>query len=176
MTEDLRYPVGKFHHEGDITAAHREAWMRDIEQLPDKLAAAIQGLSPEQLNTPYRDGGWTVRQVVHHLADSHMNAFIRMKLALTEERPTIKPYEEGDWAALPDSVSAEPQLSLDLLKGLHARWILLLQSMSDADFAKTFFHPGSQQVQRLDRTLGLYAWHSRHHVAHITSLRERMGW
>jgi hypothetical protein len=176
MTEDLRYPVGKFHHEGDITAEQREVWIRDIEQLPEKLAAAIAGLTPEQLDTPYREGGWTVRQVVHHLADSHMNSFIRFKLALTEDHPTIKPYEEGDWAKLEDSVSVSPEVSLDLLRGLHTRWAVLLRSMTDFDFARTFLHPGYQQVHRLDRALGLYGWHSRHHVGHITSLRERMGW
>lgn len=176
MTTDLRYPIGKFRHEGEITAAQREEWIRHIEELPEKLAAALHGLSEEQLDTPYRDGGWTVRQVAHHLADSHMNSLMRFKLALTEPEPTIKPYDENAWAKLKDSRNGPVAPALEMVRGLHARWVTLLRSMTEADFAKTFYHPEIGKTIRLDRTLGLYAWHSRHHVAHITSLRERMGW
>jgi uncharacterized damage-inducible protein DinB len=176
MTNDLRYPVGKFVYEGEITPAQREEWIRDIEQAPVQLAASLRGLTQEQLDTPYREGGWTVRQVAHHLADSHMNSIIRFKLALTESEPAIKPYDENAWAQLEDTRHAPVELALDLVSGLHVRWVMLLRSMSDADFAKTFYHPESKRVSRLDRTLGTYAWHGRHHVAHITALRERMGW
>ncbi|MDB4867678.1 MAG: putative metal-dependent hydrolase [Cohnella sp.] len=176
MTNDLRYPIGKFQHTGDINPEQREAWICDIEQLPENLAAALAGLTPEQLGTPYREGGWTVLQVAHHLADSHMNSFIRFKLALTEERPTIKPYEEGEWAKLQDTFAVSAEVSLNLLRALHMRWAVLLRSMTDDDFARTWFHPATQQVSRLDHALGLYAWHSRHHVRHITSLRERKAW
>ncbi|MBW5448106.1 bacillithiol transferase BstA [Cohnella sp. CFH 77786] len=176
MTIDLRYPVGKFSHEGEITPSQREEWIREIEQLPERLAAAVSGLSQDQLDTPYRDGGWTVRQVAHHVADSHMNSIMRFKLALTESEPAIKPYDENAWAQLEDTRQAPIEHALDSVRSLHARWVLLLRSMSDADFAKTFYHPENKRVSRLDRTLGLYAWHGRHHVAHITGLRERMGW
>jgi uncharacterized damage-inducible protein DinB len=176
MTAGLRYPIGKFRLEGEITGAQRESWIRHIGELPEKLAAALQGLSEEQLDTPYRDGGWTVRQVAHHLADSHMNSLMRFKLALTEPEPTIKPYDENAWARLEDSRSGPVETALTMLRGLHARWVTLLRSMTEADFAKTFIHPDTGKSNRLDRTLGLYAWHGRHHVAHITSLRERMGW
>lgn len=176
MTEDLRYPIGKFVHEGDIDSARREAWIRDVEQLPGLLAAALAGLSEEQLDTPYREGGWTVRQVAHHLADSHMVCVFRFKLALTEAEPTIQTYEEDAWARLADSSSAPVSLALEQVRGLHARWALLLRSMTEADFARTYRYPNASRPSRLDRTLGLYAWHGRHHTAHITALRERMGW
>src|SRR5271169_2821173 len=173
--EDLRYPIGKFSHDPESTAPKRAAWMRDIAELPVHVRNAVAGLSPAQLDTPYRDGGWTVRQVVHHLADSHMNAFIRFKLALTEDGPQIKPYDQDAWAATADSVSADIALSLTLLEGMHGRWAALLSSLAPADFARTFQHPESG-LQTLDRTLQTYAWHCRHHVAHITGLRERSGW
>lgn len=176
MTQDLRYPVGKFAHAGEVDGEQRESWIHEVEQLPAKLAEALGGLTEEQLDTPYREGGWTLRQVAHHLADSHMNSLIRFKLALTEIEPTIKPYEENDWAQLADSREAPVDLALTLVEALHARWTILLRSMSDADFAKTFYHPGNQKTARLDQTLGLYAWHGRHHVAHIAALRERKGW
>lgn len=176
MTQDSRYPIGKFAQAGDITPEQREAWIRDIEQAPEQLAAALQGLSDEQLDTPYREGGWTVRQVAHHIVDSHMNSIIRFKLALTEPEPTIKPYDENAWAQLADTRDAPVDLAVAQLRGLHVRWAMLLRSMNEADFAKTFFHPANNSVSRLDRTLGIYAWHGRHHVAHITALRERMGW
>lgn len=174
MTEDLRYPIGKFVHDREPTPQKRTAWTKDIAELPANLRAAVAGLSPAQLDTPYREGGWTVRQVVHHLADSHMNAFIRFKLALTESTPQIKPYDEKAWAALPDA-AIDIQSSLALLEGLHARWVALLSSLDPEQLERPFLHPESG-VQKLDRTFQTYAWHSRHHVAHIQRLRERSGW
>ena len=139
------------------------------------MRAAVAGLTPEQLDTPYRPGGWTVRQVVHHVPDSHINSYVRFKLALTEEEPTIKPYDEARWAKLADTATTPVEVSLTLLDSLHSRWVPLLQSLTEADFARQFRHPELGMV-RLDRNLALYAWHGKHHVAHITSLRERMGW
>lgn len=176
MTQDLRYPIGKFVQEGDIAPEQREAWIEDVERLPEQLAAALEGLSEEQLDTPYREGGWTVRQVAHHLMDSHMNCLMRFKLALTEEEPVIKTYDEDAWAQLADSSRAPVSLAIEQVSGLHARWAMLLRAMSDADFARTYRYPEASRSSRLDRTLGLYAWHGRHHIAHITALRERMGW
>ncbi|WP_325050427.1 YfiT family bacillithiol transferase [Cohnella endophytica] len=173
---DLKYPIGRFKHEGPITSEQRERWIDEIESLPTMLLKALADLSDEQLDTPYRPDGWTVRQVVHHIGDSHLNSFARFKLALTEEQPAIKPYYEERWAILPDASDAPVQLSTSLISGLHARWAYFLRAMTETDYAKTFFHPSSQRISRLDETLGLYAWHGRHHVAHITSLRERMGW
>lgn len=173
--EALRFPIGRFEWSGDITAAQRLQWIEDIEAAPAQLRAAVEGLKEEQLNEPYRPGGWTVRQVVHHLADSHMNSLIRFKLALTEEQPTIKPYDEAAWAELSDSKEAPIALSLALLEQLHARWGLLLRSVSEEQWERAFVHPDSGVV-RLDVNLGTYSWHGRHHIAHITGLRERMGW
>jgi hypothetical protein len=176
MAIDLRFPIGPFIHEGEITEEQRQDWILDIAHLPEQLKAAIQELNEEQLDTPYRPDGWTVRQVVHHLADSHLNSFARFKLALTEDQPTIKPYYEERWALLTDTIYAPIELSLTLLTGLHGRWTSLLQSLSNEDFARTFYHPGSMKVYHLDETLGTYSWHGRHHIAHITSLRERNNW
>ncbi|MFC5700099.1 YfiT family bacillithiol transferase [Cohnella faecalis] len=176
MSTDMRFPIGPFLHEGAIDSTQRDAWISDIEELPEKLATALIGLNDDQLDTPYRDGGWTVRQVAHHLADSHMNSFIRFKLALTEEHPSIKPYFEEKWALLEDTVKAPLALSLELLRGLHGRWALLLRSLTEDDFSRTFFHPGSQTIVPLSEALGTYSWHGKHHVAHITKLREKMGW
>ncbi|HEU0050111.1 MAG TPA: putative metal-dependent hydrolase [Nitrososphaera sp.] len=172
---DLRYPVGKFQYETLNTDSQRQDLISQIESLPENIRKAIKGLSPEQLETPYRPDGWMVRQVVHHTADSHMNAFIRFKLALTEEDPTIKPYEETRWAELEDGRNAPIELSVTMLDSLHARWIILLKSLKETDYSRTFKHP-EMGPMNLDKTLSLYAWHGRHHVAHITSLRERMGW
>ncbi len=172
---ELRYPIGKFNYEGELTQDARRRAMDDIEAAPARLRAAAEGLSPEQLDTPYRPGGWTVRQVVHHLADSHLNAYTRFKLALTEEEPTVKPYDETRWAELSDARTAPVEISFALLESLHRRWVLLLRSLAPADFARRFRHP-ELGVVSLDKNLALYAWHARHHVAHITSLRERMGW
>jgi hypothetical protein len=175
-TEDLRYPVGRFRYPESITEEQRQQWIEDIAGAPDALRQAVQGLTEEQLNTPYRAGGWTVRQVVHHLPDSHVNAYVRYKLALTEEEPTIKPYEEARWAELPDSSLVPVDVSLTLLEALHARWVGLLRNMSGDDFQRTYFHPEQQRLFKLQDVLALYAWHGRHHVAHITSLRQREGW
>ncbi len=159
----------------DLTPEKRAACIRDIAELPARLCAALAGLAAAQLDTPYREGGWTVRQVVHHLADSHMNAFIRFKLALTESNPGIKAYDQEAWAGTADARSAEPGQSLAIVEGLHGRWVALLASMSGSDFGRTFMHP-ERGAMTLDHTLQMYAWHSRHHVAHITGLRQRAGW
>ena len=149
--------------------------IQEIADTPANLRASVAGLSAEQLDTPYRPGGWTVRQVVHHVPDSHMNSYVRFRLALTEDEPTIKPYDESRWAELADSRTARIETSLALLESLHERWVLLLRSLSPADFRRQFRHP-ELGVVSLEKNLALYAWHGRHHVAHITSLRERMGW
>ena len=172
---DLRYPIGPFKFEGSVTEDQRERFIDQIEGTPAKLRAAVEGLSPEQLDTPYRPGGWTVRQLVHHLPDSHLNSYTRFKLALTEDEPTIKPYYEDRWAELDDARNAPIEISLALLGSLHQRWVLLLRSLAPQDFARTFRHP-ELGVVSLDKNVSLYAWHGRHHVAHITSLRERMEW
>jgi uncharacterized damage-inducible protein DinB len=172
---DPRYPIGKFLPPDTIDTELRTAHVAAIAAAPGELRAAVSGLSPRQLDTPYRDGGWTVRQVVHHLADSHLNAYVRFKLALTEEEPTIKPYAEGLWAELPEARVADVALSFDLLAALHARWVMAIRVLPAPAFARTFRHP-ERGVMSIDRLLALYAWHGRHHVAHITSLRERMGW
>jgi uncharacterized damage-inducible protein DinB len=172
---DLRYPVGKFEWSGAGSDAERKKFIEQIEDAPATLRAAVAGLAEAQLDSPYRDGGWTVRQVVHHLADSHLNAFSRFKLVLTEDEPTIKTYEQQLWAETPDAKTAPVELSLTLLDSLHRRWVLLLESLGAVDFARSMKHPELGTVT-LDRYLALYAWHGRHHVAHITSLRERMGW
>jgi hypothetical protein len=174
MEADLRYPVGRPERPDHLTEEQRREFIRAIEETPAKLRAAVAGLSQQQLDTPYRPGGWTVRQVVHHLPDSHMNSYVRFKLALTENEPTIKTYEEADWAKLPDSQGPiEP--SLTLLESLHQRWVGLLKSLGPADWGKKFNHPESGP-NTLDKALAIYGWHGRHHVAHITSLRERNGW
>ncbi len=175
-TPDLRYPIGKFKWEGQTTdEQRRRRFIEDIEAAPARVRDAVKGLSDQQLDTPYRPGGWTVRQVVHHVPDSHMNAYIRFKLALTEENPTIKPYEEARWAELTDGRIAPVEISLMLLDSLHHRWVLLLRSLTLAEWLRTFKHPELGPMT-LDKTVALYAWHGRHHVAHITALRERMGW
>jgi len=171
---DLRYPVGRFVLPDSTTSEERRAWIQELARAPRDLRAAVSGLSEEQLDTPYRPGGWTVRRVVHHVPESHMNAFIRFKLALTEDQPTIKPYDEARWAMLADNALPVTP-SLDLLEALHLRWVHLLESMSDADFQRRFLHPESGPW-RLDQYLSQYAWHGRHHIAHITELRARMGW
>jgi len=172
---DLRYPVGKFKLDGDITEAGRRDLIESIARAPAKLRAAVEGLSPEQLDTPYRPDGWTVRQVVHHLPDSHLNAYIRFRLALTEDEPAIKTYEQERWAELEDARTAPVDLSLALLESLHRRWVLLLRALPPAAFARTFRHP-ELGVVTLDQQLRMYEWHGRHHVAHITSLKQSMGW
>ncbi|UOY91943.1 bacillithiol transferase BstA [Ectobacillus sp. JY-23] len=172
---DLRYPLGKFEAPELFNDKLRKTWIHDIRKAPTAVKRAIEGLSDNKLDTPYRTEGWTIRQVIHHMADSHMNSFIRFKLALTEDNPTIKPYHEDQWALLPDTNTAPVSLSLSLLEGLHKRWVILLESLTDEDFKRTFYHPDLGEVT-LDTALALYAWHSKHHTAHITSLRLRMGW
>ena len=172
---DPRYPIGKFSYTGPLTAEQKRRFLDEIEQTPTKLRAALQGLSDPQLDTPYRDGGWTVRQVAHHVVDSHMNSYIRFKLALTEHDPTIKPYLEDRWAELPEAKRAPVEVSLALLDSLHRRWMLMLRNLTEADWQRTFRHP-EMGPMTLEKTLALYAWHGRHHVAHVTSLRDKMGW
>ena len=175
-TADLRYPVGKFVRPDVLTPAQRAAAIDVIAECPAKMSAAVKGLNEAQLDTPYRDGGWTVRQVVHHVPDSHMNAYTRFKLALTEDVPTIKPYDEAKWAELVDGKGPLVAESLALLQALHARWTQLLRSMQPADFARQLNHPEWSKPMPLDAMLALYEWHSRHHVAHVTELRKRKGW
>ncbi len=172
---DLRFPLGTWDSSTKATAAKRREWIQKLAELPGELRAAVEGLSAEQIETPYRPGGWTVRQVVHHLPDSHMNGYVRFRLAVTENEPTIKPYDEKLWAELDDAQSAPIDLSLALLTALHQRWVLLLESLSESDFSRKLKHPEIGTVT-LGSYLGAYAWHGRHHVAHITSLRERMKW
>src|SRR5689334_911205 len=172
---DLQYPVGRFVWPETVSPQDRRRYIDEIEQAPRNLRAAVAGLSEQQLDTPYRPGGWTVRQVVHHVADSHMNSYVRFRLALTEQEPTIKPYDQSLWAELADARTAPVEPSVALLESLHRRWVLLLRSLSPADFGRQFHHL-ELGVLSLDKNLALYAWHGRHHVAHITSLRERMGW
>lgn len=172
---DPRYPVGKFEQRDALTSDERAALIAHIAETPARMRKAVAGLTDAQLDTPYREGGWTVRQVAHHVPDSHLNAYTRFKLALTEEQPTIKPYDEAAWAQLPDSRDTPMETSLTLLDSLHDRWIRLLRAMSGDDFRRTLFHPANG-VMSLDAMVTMYAWHGRHHVAHITSLRERMGW
>ena len=172
--EDLRYPVGHFTSPVGNNAEARAESIETLRLLPQRLRAAVAGLDDVQLDTPYREGGWTVRQVVHHVADSHANAYIRFKLALTEDWPTIKPYDEAAWARLPDS-RLPIDGSLVFIDSLHARWVALLQSMSEEDFQRGYNHP-EMGPQNLAAALALYEWHSRHHVAHINNLRQRMAW
>jgi len=172
---DPRYPIGKFSYDGSLTSEQKMQFIAQIEETPARLRAAVGGLSDKQLDTPYRDGGWTVRQVVHHVPDSHMNAYIRFKLALTEDSPAIKPYMEDRWAELRESKQAPVEISLSLLDSLHQRWVMVLRNLSDTDLQRAFLHPELGTVS-LEKNLALYAWHGRHHVAHITKLREKMGW
>jgi uncharacterized damage-inducible protein DinB len=174
LVDDLRYPIGPFKACAQSTPEDRIAHITALQQLPDRLSEAVDGLDDDQVDTPYREGGWTVRQLVHHIADSHLNSYVRFKLALTEDEPTIKPYDEVAWATLPDS-QMPIDVSLTLIWALHGRWVALLESMTEKEFHKKYVHP-ERGVQDLATALALYGWHSRHHTAHITSLRERMGW
>jgi len=173
--ESLQYPIGKFQFEAAPGTEQLGRWIDQIAETPAQLRAAVAGLSPEQLDTPYRPGGWTLRQVVHHVPDSHMNSYVRFRLALTEQEPTIRPYDEHAWSGLMDARTAPAEISLALLESLHARWVLLLRSLTPADWKRAFRHP-ELGVVTLEQNADLYAWHGRHHVAHITSLRNRMGW
>ena len=172
---DARYPIGKFSFDGTLTQEQKAKFLDDIEQTPARLEASVRGLSDKQLDTPYRAGGWTVRQVVHHVPDSHLNSYMRFKLALTEDEPMIRPYMEDRWAELPEAKTAPIGLSLELLSSLHKRWMLMLRALQPADWKRTFRHP-EIGLMTLEKNLALYAWHGKHHVAHVTGLRERMGW
>lgn len=174
--EDRRYPIGPFKAPAEFSPAVRGEWIAQVDEAPARLREAVRRLSPDQLQTPYRDGGWTIAQVVHHLPDSHMNAYIRFRLALTESEPTIKSYDEGAWADLHDAVSSDIESSIVLLEGLHQRWVGLLRRMTPEQWSRAFVHPEGGRRVTLERNLGIYAWHGRHHVAHITRLRQRMGW
>jgi hypothetical protein len=173
--EALRFPIGRFDPRAPIDPADRPNVIDSIAGAPARMRAAVAGLTDAQLNTPYRDGGWTVRQVVHHVPDSHLNAYIRFKWTLTEDVPLIKTYEQSEWAELPDSRDTPIATSLDLLEALHTRWDKLMRAMTDADFAKKLRHPEWGEID-LDVMARLYAWHGRHHVAHVVNLRERKGW
>lgn len=173
-TVDLSHPLGRFDRHAARTADSRRAAIEDIAALPARMRDAVTGLADAQLDTPYRPGGWTVRQLVHHVADSHMNGFIRTKLALTEQNPTIKPYDQDAWARLADA-RLPIAVSLSILDAVHERWTAVCRSVADADFARTFVHPEMGQLT-LDSQIHLYGWHSRHHVAHVTGLRQRKGW
>jgi uncharacterized damage-inducible protein DinB len=173
--EDLRFPVGKFHYDGSPSPQQKQVFLEEIAQTPSKLRDAVAGLADAQLDTPYRPGGWTVRQVVHHVPDSHLNSYTRFKLALTEDEPTIKTYAEDRWAELADSKATPIEVSLTLLDSLHDRWVRLLRALSPEEWKRTFRHPELGPMT-LEKTLALYAWHGRHHVAHITELRKRMSW
>jgi hypothetical protein len=172
---DLRYPIGEFKFEATLTDEQRQSCIDIIEQTPARMPAAVAALNEEQLDTPYRPEGWTVRQVVHHVPESHLNSYIRFKLAITEDQPTIKPYFEDRWAQLDDAREAPIALSLDLLDALHGRWVWFLRSLEPQHYQRTFRHP-ELGIVSVDKNLALYAWHGQHHVAHITSLRQRMGW
>ncbi|GAB3225384.1 bacillithiol transferase BstA [Hymenobacter seoulensis] len=174
---NLRYPIGQaVLPDEPLDRGTRTAYMAQIATLPDQVRATVAGLTPAQLDTPYRPGGWSVRQVLHHLPDSHMNSYIRFKLALTEDNPTVRPYEEQAWAELLDTEATPVAVSLALLEALHIRWVKLLRNLTDAQWARTFYHPGTQRKFTLDQALVLYAWHGRHHLAHITELRRREQW
>ncbi len=173
--DQLRYPIGRFSRPVQLGPTEIRHAIATVAALPENLRAAVSELSPQQLETPYREGGWTLRQTVHHIADSHLNAYARFRLALTEDWPVITPYKDALWAELPDARTAPVDLSLELLDGLHRRWTLLLEAMTEADWQRGYDHPESGR-QTLPQVLALYEWHSRHHLAHITRLRERMGW
>lgn len=174
--ETLRYPVGKFVFPDKVSAQEVAAMIKTYEELPVLLRKAVENMSEQQLHTPYRDGGWTVLQVVHHLFDSHSNAYTRMKLAMTEEDPAIKPYLEALWAELEDGKNAPVDLGLNLLELLHKRWVIFLRSLSEKDLERTFYHPESKRIYTIAKSTALYEWHCRHHLAHITELKKRMGW
>lgn len=172
----LRYPIGEYVYPGRSTAAEREAGVARIASLPDRLEHALSSYTEARLETPYRPGGWTVRQVIHHLPDSHMNGYIRCKLALAEDAPVIRPYDEAVWAMLVDSRNTPPGVSLRLLRALHERWTALFRGMADAEFDRAFHHPERDRWISLDEMVGSYAWHGDHHLAHITALAAREGW
>jgi len=174
--ETLKYPIGKFQRPADLSPDRVAEWVNDIEQLPQQLRASIAGFSEEQINTPYRPEGWTVRQLIHHIADSHMNSYIRYRWTLTEDNPTIKAYHQSAWGDLPDCKSEPVEVSLSILEGVHQRWVTLLKSFGPAEWKRTFFHPESEQQFTLDLNTAIYSWHGKHHLAHIEALKNRKGW
>lgn len=174
--EILRFPIGRFKKPEIISPELIQRWIGDIESFPSRVKNEVIHLSDEQLDTPYRENGWTIRQVVHHCADSHMNSFTRFKLTLTEEKPIIKPYWEDRWAELLDSKTMEIGPSLQMLEGVHKRWVVLLNSLTEQDYAKSFVHPEHGKEFQLDENIGIYAWHCNHHLAHITQLKKRKNW
>ena len=173
--EDVKYPIGKYQPQ-PFSAKQLEQWITDIKYLPNHLENSVLNLDEHQLKTPYRSGGWTVKQLVHHVADSHMNAYIRFKLGLTENNPVIKPYDEAAWALLSDTSNLPINVSLTLLFALHSRWVMVLENIQEAEWNRTVFHPEQKKEITLWHLLGMYAWHSLHHTAHITALRQRMNW
>jgi hypothetical protein len=173
--DDIRYPVGPCVWPAEVSAEDRQQHIRDIAEMPAKLREAVAGLAPRHLDIPYREGGWSIRQIVHHIPDSHLNSYVRFKLALTEDQPAIKPYDEARWAELPEARTAPIEISLDLTEALHRRWVLMLEDMQPADFERSLRHP-EIGVLALKTMLGGYGWHSRHHVAQILARRRRMGW
>jgi len=174
--QHLRFPIGEFSFPENVTKTQIQTWIAEIKQLPSQLSQEVLHLSDNQLDTPYRPEGWTIRQVVHHLADSSINGFIRFKLALTEENPTIKPYLEQPWAELPDAKNAPIAPSLQLMEGLYVRWLILLENLSEADLQKTFIHPDHEKQFVVVGVIALYAWHGKHHLAHIVNLKKEKGW
>ncbi|MEZ2348438.1 YfiT family bacillithiol transferase [Terriglobus sp. RCC_193] len=174
-SSDPRYPVGRFHKPSVVDTVAINNGRKTLEELPQQLRNAVANLNDAQLATPYREGGWTLRQTVHHIADSHMNAYIRMKLALTEDAPVIRTYEEALWAELQDGKNAPVEWSLQLIEALHARWVMMLRSLNDEQWQRTFVHPEHGPLT-LQTAVLMYDWHSRHHLAHITSLRHAKGW
>ena len=175
-TEELKYPIGKFNPLQELNKQNRKKWMKTIRRFPKNLRAVIRNLNNSQLDTPYRPGGWTLRQVIHHLADSHLNSYIRFKWALTEETPLIKTYHQVKWAELPDAKSSPINPSIRTLRGIHKRWSILMNAMTEEDFRRELTHPEWKDNLSLNRMLSLYAWHCDHHLAHITSLMTRNGW
>jgi uncharacterized damage-inducible protein DinB len=173
--QDPRYPIGKYSTQ-PFTEELKNEWLRDIKFLPNDLEMAVQDLDEAQFDTPYREGGWTVKQLIHHIADSHMNAYIRFKLALTEDNPSIKPYEEKDWANLKDVFTVPTNVSLTLLHALHRRWHAAIVELTDEQWKRPVFHPQQKREMSLWYLLGMYAWHGKHHVAHITTLKQQKGW
>jgi hypothetical protein len=175
MSDDPRYPIGRFKKTEQLSAAERADALGVLEAAPTRFREAVRGLTDAQLDTPYREGGWTVRQIAHHLPDSHMNAYVRIRLALTEDGPTVRPYNEKLWAELHDARTAPVETSIALLDGVHGRLVRLLRSVDEPAFARRFVHPEGYDGT-IDTLVGMYAWHSKHHTAHVTGLRERMGW
>jgi uncharacterized damage-inducible protein DinB len=173
---DPSYPIGKYVPQDAPDGSTLHAWIEEVSAAPARLRAAVDGLSDAQLDTPYRDGGWTLRQVAHHVPDSHLNSYVRFKLALTEVEPVVRTYDEALWAELPDARGGSIAVSLALLEHLHERWVRLLRAMTPADYARTLRYPGQEQAVSLGRMLGLYAWHGKHHTAQVTTLRAKRGW